>query len=85
MTAIWSRPRETVEVMPLSVTVDGDPDTTFDVAVTPKYGARPTSWVAATISGGQSGVSVVGLEPGDYWAFAKVDGAVLDPVWFRIT
>jgi hypothetical protein len=72
-------PRETIEFLPLTVTDGDDPVTTFEVAVT-AYGARPTTWEANTEVGGEHGVMVEGLSPGDYSLWAKVTANPETPV-----
>lgn len=57
-------PRETVEYLPLTATLDDAPTTTFEVSVVPR-GQRPTTWTPAPYL-------IDGLTPGTYEAFTRV-------------
>lgn len=65
-------PRETVEYIPVIVTVNGAVTTTgIEFAVTPD-GARPTSWTAAVVLSGATLVLLTGLSPGQWNVWARV-------------
>jgi len=65
-------PRETSEFLPLTVTLDGDPVTDYEVALAP-YGDRPEAWEMAMDLDDAKGVMIDALAPG-YWS-----------VWARVT
>jgi len=54
-----SYPRETVELVPLTVTVNGTPVTSYSTAMV-SDGTRPTVWTAAVTVGGSTGVMLPG-------------------------
>lgn len=73
-------PRETVEFIPVTVTVDGVEVTTgvtFSVVID---GTRPTVWTAPTTLNGKIGVLVSGLAVGAYHVFAKITSSPETPV-----
>jgi hypothetical protein len=53
----WSLVQETKEFIPLAVTADGVPVTSFSVSVCAGTG-RPATWAAADSVGGETGVLV---------------------------
>lgn len=74
--SLWRLPRESTEwVGPLTVTVDGEPVTTFEVAYLP-YLARPVEddWTTPTVLDGAAGVLVT-----------PVTEASRHAVWVRVT
>ena len=65
-------PRETVEYIPVVVTVNGAVTTTgIEFAVTPD-GTRPPSWTAAVVLSGAPIVLLTGLSPGQWNVWARV-------------
>lgn len=82
-------PRETVEFLPVTVTVDGAPLTTgVEFTVTTDI-ARPANWAAPTVLEGAIGVMITGLAVGTYRVWAKVTDSPEIPVIecgaFRVT
>jgi hypothetical protein len=59
-----SFPRETVEYLPVTATLDGTETSTFQVAVVP-YGERPATWTPAPYL-------VQNMTPGIYDVYTKV-------------
>lgn len=75
-----SYPRETDELQPVTVTVDGVATTAaVEFAVVPN-GERPGDWTAPYVVGDKSGVRVAGLAPGLYRVFARVTDTPEVPV-----
>jgi len=65
-------PRETKELIPVEVTVDGVPTTTgVKFAIVPPD-QRPTTWVSATVIDSQTLVQVESLTTGEYTVYAQV-------------
>lgn len=65
-------PRETVEFVGITVALNGAVVTTgIQFAIT-TFEQRPTTWVAAVILDGKTGVMITGLAPGVYTAYAKI-------------
>ncbi|WP_193510498.1 hypothetical protein [Cryobacterium sp. BB736] len=65
-------PRETVEFLAVTVTVDGAPVTdNVEFCVTP-VGERPELWDAPTVLDNRIGVMVQNQEPGNYRVWARV-------------
>lgn len=72
--------RETVEFIPVTVTVDGVPVTSgVEFAVT-SGGARPTSWAAPVTIDGQIGVMTSQQPLGRYTVWARISSAPETPV-----
>ena len=72
--------RESIEFLPVTVTVDGQPVTagvTFCIA---PQSARPTEFAAPVTLGGKIGVMIQGLTPGGYRIWAKVTSNPETPV-----
>jgi hypothetical protein len=85
-----SYPRETVELVPVVVTVDGVPVTeNVQLALTGVYGERPSAWSDPVVAGDDSGVLISALDPGVYRVWAKVTDSPEVPVVecgsFRVT
>lgn len=79
MTAL-TLPRETVEYIPVIVTVNGVVTTTgveFAVVID---GSRPSTWTAAVVVEGATFVLVTGLTPGQWRIWARVSAAPETPV-----
>lgn len=75
-----SYPRETVEFIPVTVTVDGV-QVTQGVEFAVVLGqARPTTWAAPTTLDGQIGVLISGLTPGSWVIYARVSASPETPV-----
>ena len=74
-------PRESVEYLPLTITVDGVEATDYQVSVVPR-GQRPSTWVAGPYL-------IDGLAPALYDAYVRVvdlpERPVDQPVTFAIT
>jgi hypothetical protein len=65
-------PRETVEYIPVIVTVNGAVTTTgIEFTVTPD-GTRPSAWTAAVVLSGATFVLLSGLTPGQWNVWARV-------------
>lgn len=65
-------PRESIEFLPVRITVDGFPPTDpVQVSVT-SHRDRPTSWEAPVTLEGETGLMVAGREPGTYRVWARV-------------
>lgn len=82
-------PRETIEFLPVTITVDGAAVTTgIEFSVNP-LSTRPTTWSAPYILGLQSGILISGYTAGVYVVWAKVTAApeavVVDCGQFTIT
>lgn len=75
-------PRETVEFIPVTVTVNGAVIITgVSFAVTAAFNVRPVTFNAATILNGQTGFMVSGpTAVGSYRVWAKVSDAPETPV-----
>jgi len=65
-------PRETSEFMPVVITVDAVAVTSGVAFALVTNGARPTTWVPATVLGPETLVFVSGLSVGVYTLFAQV-------------
>lgn len=64
--------RESVEFLPVTVTVDGTPVTTgIEFCVTDRN-ARPVTWVAPYVLGDESGILISDYEVGTYIVWARV-------------
>lgn len=77
---------ETVEFIPVAVTVGGTAVTTgVQFAVMPE-GTRPTSpsWTAAYVLAGETGVLISGLTPGYYHIWVKVSSTPETPVFVGV-
>ena len=73
-------PRESVEFLPVTLTLDGVAYTGgFEVCIRP-YDTRPTGWVAAETVDGVKGIMVSGLTPGLYTVWARVSDNPETPV-----
>lgn len=73
-------PRETVEYIPVEVTVNGVVTTTgVDFAVVAD-GARPSAWSAAVVLNSATYVLITGLSAGQYRIWARVSAAPETPV-----
>ncbi|HJV99425.1 MAG TPA: hypothetical protein VJ617_10055 [Arthrobacter sp.] len=82
-------PRESVEFQPVNVTQDGIAVTSGLSFAVVADGTRPTTFTAATVLDGKSGVLLTGLTPGTYRVFAKLTNSpeipVIDCGYFYIT
>ena len=78
----WEFPRETIELIPLTVTAGGSATTVYTVACVPNDGTRPSSFGAPTTAGGDTGYLVNGptLGVGSFKGFVKIDSNPEDPV-----
>lgn len=76
--------RETVELVPVTVTVDGTALTVADVGTIQLAialnGERPTTWAAPTVVGSKYGVLVDTPAPGNWTVYAKVSSTPETPV-----
>ena len=74
---------ETVEFVPVTVTVGGTAVTTGIEFATLPEGARPqeADWKDADLLEGNSGVLIDGLQPGYYWVWVRVAAAPETPVF----
>lgn len=73
-------PRETVEFLPVTITVDGAPVTTnVELSVVART-ARPQTWTTPTTLDGQIGVMVEGYEPATYAVWARITDTPETPV-----
>lgn len=73
-------PRETIEFLPIAVTVDDVNVTTgvmFSTVIAP---ARPSLWTPAATVSGKIGMVVSEATPGLYTVYAKITGAGETPV-----
>lgn len=79
----WTLPRETVEwVGPVTITHEGEPVGTFELALLPRA-LRPTEsdWAAPTDLEGQAGYLInTPLDPGVHRLWARVPGVPETPV-----
>jgi hypothetical protein len=73
-------PRETVEFIPVTVTVDGTPVTTGVQFAVVADGVRPTTFSAPVTLSGKIGVLISGLAAGNYRIWAQVTAAPETPV-----
>ncbi len=74
-------PRESVELVPVTVTVDGVATTAGVTLALTTDRARPTTWSAPTVIGPASGWLLDGtLTPGLYRLWARVSSAPETPV-----
>jgi hypothetical protein len=69
---VLSFPRETVEYLPLTATLDGTETSTFQVAVVP-HNTRPTTWTPAPYL-------LQNMTPGVYDVYTKVTDSPESPV-----
>lgn len=68
-------PRETVEFIPIAVTIDDVEVTTgIEVAIAQR-GARPTTWQAPTTLDTRIGILISGLTPGTWHIWARATAA----------
>ena len=73
-------PRETVEFIPVVVTVNGAEVTTgVEFSLVPD-GSRPTTWATAAILSGSIGVLISSLTPGLWSVYARVSATPETPV-----
>lgn len=74
---------ETVEFVPVGVTVGGQVVTTGIEFATLPEGARPqeADWGAADMLEGNSGVMISGLTPGYYWVWVRVAASPETPAF----
>jgi hypothetical protein len=78
MSEDWSLPRESREFIPINVSVQQAPVSTFEVSIVGRS-ARPASWRPADTVGTKKGV-LVGpgtnfvLAPGNYRVWVKIGG-----------
>jgi hypothetical protein len=79
MTAM-TLPRETVEYIPIAVTVNGVVTTTGVEFAVVADGSRPSTWSAAVVVEGATHVLVSGLTPGQWRIWARVTAAPETPV-----
>jgi len=82
----WEFPRETVELIPLIVTVGSSATTSYQVACVPK-GTRPSSWGSPDVAGFDAGYLVNGPTlsassafPAEFLGFVRIDSNPEDPV-----
>lgn len=81
MSSTTTYPRETVELVPTRVTVDGQPVTSGYTLALTRRGDRPTVWVAPTVVEDAVGWLLDGtLGPGTYALWAKVASSPESPV-----
>jgi saccharopine dehydrogenase-like NADP-dependent oxidoreductase len=73
-------PRETIEYIPVAVTLNGIATTTGVSFAVVADGSRPTSWTSATVLDNATYTLISGLAPGLYNVFAKVSAAPETPV-----
>ena len=73
-------PRETVEYIPIEVTLNGVVTTTGVSYAIVADGSRPTSWTSATVLNGATYGLITGLSAGTYIIWARVNAAPETPV-----
>lgn len=73
-------PRETVEFIPVTVTVDGVAVTVGVEFAVVKDGERPTSWSTPTSLDGKIGVLISGLTSGQWDIYARIAASPETPV-----
>lgn len=73
-------PRETVEYIPVPVTLNGTVTTTGVEFAVAADGSRPSVWTAATVLSGATYVLISGLTPGAWRVWARVSAAPETPV-----
>ena len=73
-------PRETIEFIPVTVTVDGTPVTTGVMFSITRLHERPTVWVEPIILEDRIGVMTQHQTPGTYLVWAKVSDDPETPV-----
>lgn len=73
-------PRESIEFVPVTVTLDDVVITSGVTFAVTTAGTRPTSWSAPTSLSGKIGVMVSGLAPGAYVIWAKVASSPETPI-----
>jgi hypothetical protein len=87
MTNIY--PRETVEHLPVPVTVDGALVTTGVTLAVVAKGERPVTFATPLTLNGKIGVLLTGMAPGFWDVYAKVSSSSETPViycgYFQIT
>ncbi len=71
--------KESVEFQEIAVTLDGVPETAFEVCMVP-YGQRPATWEPATVVSGKAGIMIQDQEKGEYSIFVRVQGNPETPV-----
>jgi hypothetical protein len=78
----WEFPRETIELIPLAVTLAGSATFDYTVACVPNDGTRPTSFAAPASAGADVGYLVNGptLGAGSFAGYVKIDSNPEDPV-----
>ena len=67
-------PRESVELVPFTVTVDGTPVLTGVQGAIVASTVRPTAWVTPTLVSGKLGLPMTGLTVGIWDIWAQVNG-----------
>lgn len=68
-----SYPRETVEFVPVVVTVDGTAVTAgVEVSITESLATRPTEWNAADTLDGKTGFMIDHETPGNRYVWARI-------------
>lgn len=75
-------PAASVELLPLTVAVDGTPTTTYQVAIVPAGTASTdiTTWASSVAVDTDRGVMVADLTPGIWAVWTKVTGNPETPV-----
>lgn len=73
-------PRESVEFVPLTVTLDGKPVNQGIELATTQGSARPTVWAPATVLDGKAGLVIDGLPVGEHIVWVRVSSAPEAPV-----
>lgn len=73
-------PRETIEFIGVTVTVDGVSVTTGVGLSVTKFGIRPTIWIAPVTIDGRIGVMTETQDPGTYQVWARVTDSPETPV-----
>jgi hypothetical protein len=73
-------PRETIEFLPITVTIDGVAVLTGVSFAKTTGAARPTTWVAAYSLDGKIGILLSGETAGTYHVYAKIVDAPETPV-----
>lgn len=79
---MFSAPRETAELMPFEITLDGTVQTvnvSYSI-VTESQNARPTTWTAAEVADGRTHARISGMTPGFYRLFVRVSAGTETPV-----
>lgn len=77
----FNAPRETDELMPFEVTLDGAPVTEgIAVCIVPEGPGRPGTWAPATVQDGKTYARVAGLQAGFYRLYVQVTTGGETPV-----